>query len=238
MGVSFFSDNDSDDFCRFDRVFYGLFDILGGDSWLQNFAQPLKPWPTRNYDSQLHEETRLATTRACNAYQKFERTPPLTWLSRPSSRPSSGQCLCLFCLSVRFPSQAKLSDCCVPSESCGEDKRECIAILILCMKRSIWSFCIIQYHDVHHLVHHLETKLSLCAGSSAGSSRSGKLSLRSQSRFYQSWMHFSSCLPQFVSVRTSIPWNWNWTWSLSVVSMTTHHFALLWNAKWPVNSRS
>ena len=82
-------------------------------------------------------ETRLATTRACNAYQKFERTPPLTWLSRPSSRPSSGQCLCLFCLSVRFPSQAKLSDCCVPSESCGEDKRECIAILILCMKRSI-----------------------------------------------------------------------------------------------------
>ena len=35
MGVNFFSEMDAEDFGRFDRVFYGLFKILGGETWFE-----------------------------------------------------------------------------------------------------------------------------------------------------------------------------------------------------------
>ena len=35
VGVSFFSDTDDEDFGRFDRAFFGLYKILGGESWLE-----------------------------------------------------------------------------------------------------------------------------------------------------------------------------------------------------------
>ena len=35
IGVNFFADGDPDDFGRFDRSFFGLFKILGGESWFE-----------------------------------------------------------------------------------------------------------------------------------------------------------------------------------------------------------
>ena len=49
VGVNFFSEMDAEDFGRFDRVFYGLFKILGGETWFEALDEvpPNAPPPGR-----------------------------------------------------------------------------------------------------------------------------------------------------------------------------------------------
>ena len=39
VGVNFFSEGDPGDFGRFDRTFYGLYRILGGESWFEHLTE-------------------------------------------------------------------------------------------------------------------------------------------------------------------------------------------------------